>query len=43
MLARCAAKAGRPLAHVQTLSPECDFPALDDGRKPLKLALATVE
>lgn len=41
-LARCAAKAGRPLVDIQTLSPEHDFPMLVDGRSPLKLALAIV-
>ena len=38
-LERCAAKAGRPLASIETLMPEEDFPS-PDGRHPLKIALA---
>jgi 23S rRNA (cytosine1962-C5)-methyltransferase len=38
-LERCAAKAGRPLAALNTLTPEDDFPS-PDGRHPLKIALA---
>ena len=40
-LERCAAKAGRPLASLETLTPEDDFPS-PDGRHPLKIALARV-
>jgi 23S rRNA (cytosine1962-C5)-methyltransferase len=40
-LERCAAKAGRPLAALETLEPEDDFPSTD-GRHPLKIALARV-
>jgi 23S rRNA (cytosine1962-C5)-methyltransferase len=40
-LERCAAKAGRPLASIEVITPEGDFPS-DDGRHPLKIALATV-
>jgi len=35
---RCAAKAGRPVAHVERLLPEADFPS-PDGQPPLKVAL----
>lgn len=38
-LERCAAKAGRPLAALDALEPEDDFPS-SDGRPPLKIALA---
>ncbi len=38
-LERCAAKAGRPLAALDALEPEEDFPS-SDGRHPLKIALA---
>jgi len=38
-LERTAAKAGRPLASLETLTPEADFPSPDD-RPPLKIALA---
>ena len=40
-LERAAAKAGRPLAGLETLTPEEDFPS-PDGRPPLKIALARV-
>jgi 23S rRNA (cytosine1962-C5)-methyltransferase len=40
-LERTAAKAGRPLASLETLTPEADFPSPDD-RPPLKIALAHV-
>jgi len=40
-LERTAMKAGRPLASLETLTPEEDFPSLD-GRQPLKIALARV-
>jgi 23S rRNA (cytosine1962-C5)-methyltransferase len=40
-LERCAAKAGRPLVALETITPEDDFPS-PDGRHPLKIALATV-
>jgi 23S rRNA (cytosine1962-C5)-methyltransferase len=40
-LERAAAKAGRPLAALETLAPEEDFPS-PDGRPPLKIALATI-
>jgi 23S rRNA (cytosine1962-C5)-methyltransferase len=40
-LRRCADKAGRPLADVQLLAPDSDFPAFD-GRPPLKIALCRV-
>lgn len=39
VLRRTAEKAGRPLASLETLSPEEDFPS-SDGRPPLKLAIA---
>jgi 23S rRNA (cytosine1962-C5)-methyltransferase len=38
-LERSAAKAGRPLAALDVLEPEEDFPS-PDGRQPLKIALA---
>jgi 23S rRNA (cytosine1962-C5)-methyltransferase len=37
-LTRCAAKAGRPLADVELIAPDDDFPSFD-GRKPLKIAV----
>jgi 23S rRNA (cytosine1962-C5)-methyltransferase len=40
-LERAAAKAGRPLAGLDVLEPEEDFPS-SDGRPPLKIALARV-
>jgi 23S rRNA (cytosine1962-C5)-methyltransferase len=40
-LERCASKAGRPLASIEVITPEADFPS-DDGRHPLKIALARV-
>jgi len=40
-LERCAVKAGRPLASLETITPEEDFPS-PDGRSPLKIALARV-
>ncbi len=40
-LERTAAKAGRPLAALETLAPEADFPS-PDGKHPLKIALARV-
>jgi 23S rRNA (cytosine1962-C5)-methyltransferase len=40
-LERCAAKAGRPLVGLDSLTPEDDFPS-PDGRHPLKIALARV-
>jgi 23S rRNA (cytosine1962-C5)-methyltransferase len=40
-LERTAAKAGRPLAGLETLTPEEDFPSPDE-RPPLKIALARV-
>jgi 23S rRNA (cytosine1962-C5)-methyltransferase len=40
-LERTAAKAGRPLAALDMLEPEADFPS-PDGRHPLKIALARV-
>jgi 23S rRNA (cytosine1962-C5)-methyltransferase len=40
-LERTAAKAGRPLAALDVLVPEEDFPS-PDGRPPLKIALARV-
>jgi 23S rRNA (cytosine1962-C5)-methyltransferase len=40
-LERCAAKAGRPLRSVQTLTPENDFPSFD-GRHPLKIVVCEV-
>jgi 23S rRNA (cytosine1962-C5)-methyltransferase len=41
VLERAAAKAGRPLAGLDVLEPEEDFPSLD-GQPPLKIALARV-
>ena len=40
-LERCAKKAGRPLAGLEVLKPEEDFPS-PDGKHPLKVAIATV-
>lgn len=40
-LQRCAAKAGRPLASVELLIPEADFPS-PDGNPPLKIAWCRV-
>lgn len=40
-LERTAVKAGRPLAALETVTPEDDFPS-PDGRQPLKIALARV-
>jgi 23S rRNA (cytosine1962-C5)-methyltransferase len=40
-LERTAAKAGRPLAGLDVLTPEDDFPSFD-GRHPLKIAVARV-
>lgn len=40
-LERTAAKAGRPLAALDVLEPEEDFPSFD-GKHPLKIALARV-
>jgi 23S rRNA (cytosine1962-C5)-methyltransferase len=40
-LERCAAKAGRPLASLEVLTPDEDFPSPDE-RHPLKIALARV-
>jgi 23S rRNA (cytosine1962-C5)-methyltransferase len=37
-LLRCAAKAGRPLADVELIEPDDDFPSFD-GRKPQKIAV----
>jgi 23S rRNA (cytosine1962-C5)-methyltransferase len=38
-LERCATKAGRPLAALDVIEPEADFPS-PDARHPLKIALA---
>ena len=40
-LERCAKKAGRPLAALDVLAPEADFPS-PDGRHPLKMVIAEV-
>jgi 23S rRNA (cytosine1962-C5)-methyltransferase len=40
-LERCAAKAGRPLASVEIIAPEDDFPS-PDGRHPSKMAWVRV-
>lgn len=40
-LRRCAAKAGRPLASVELIGPDADFPSFD-GAPPLKIALCRV-
>ncbi len=37
VLRRCAEKAGHPLADIEVLVPDADFPS-PDGRPPLKLA-----
>jgi 23S rRNA (cytosine1962-C5)-methyltransferase len=37
-LARCSEKAGRPLAGIELLQPDADFPSRD-GRPPLKIAV----
>lgn len=41
VLRRTAAKAGRPLKHVEVLVPEADFPSFD-GNPPLKIAICSV-
>lgn len=41
ILQRCAAKAGRPLRGLRTLTPDEDFPSFD-GNPPLKIAIAGV-
>ncbi len=41
VLKRCAAKAGRPISSLQTLTPESDFPSFD-GRPPLKIVVCEV-
>lgn len=41
ILDRCARKADRPLAELNVLTPEADFPS-PDGKHPLKMALARV-
>jgi 23S rRNA (cytosine1962-C5)-methyltransferase len=38
ILKRCAEKIGRPLAEIEILGPEVDFPSRD-GRSPLKIAV----
>jgi 23S rRNA (cytosine1962-C5)-methyltransferase len=38
-LRRCADKAGRPLASLESVPVDDDFPSFD-GRPPLKVALA---
>jgi 23S rRNA (cytosine1962-C5)-methyltransferase len=40
-LARCAAKAGRPLKNIETIPPDADFPSFD-GKPPLKLVVCQV-
>jgi 23S rRNA (cytosine1962-C5)-methyltransferase len=43
MCSKCCAKAGRPLtADPIVLEPHCDFPAFEDGKNPLKIALLRV-
>ncbi len=42
VLRRCAAKAGRPLASIEWLPPDDDFPT-PDGHPPLKVAWCTTE
>jgi 23S rRNA (cytosine1962-C5)-methyltransferase len=43
LCSRCCAKAGRPLtADPAVLEPHNDFPAFDDGKHPLKIALLRV-
>ncbi|MBI5882413.1 MAG: class I SAM-dependent methyltransferase [Elusimicrobia bacterium] len=41
VLARCAAKAGRPVRSLQRLEPEGDFPSFD-GQPPLKIVVCEV-
>lgn len=41
VLERCAEKAGRPLAALEFIAPDADFPS-PDGRAPLKIALCRV-
>ncbi len=41
VLRRCAEKAGRPIAEIEVLRPDEDFPS-PDGRPPLKLAVCRV-
>jgi len=41
VLRRCAAKAGRPIASIEWLAPDDDFPS-PDGQPPLKVAWCTV-
>ncbi len=41
VLERCAAKADRPLAEVEIIEPEADFPS-PDGRPPLKMAWISI-
>ena len=38
ILVRCAEKGGRPIAELETLGPDEDFPSRD-GRPPLKIAV----
>jgi 23S rRNA (cytosine1962-C5)-methyltransferase len=40
ILRRCAEKAGRPLAAVESIAPEADFPSRD-GHPPLKIAVCS--
>lgn len=42
VLRRCAAKAGRPLASIEWITPDGDFPS-PDGNPPLKVAWCTTE
>jgi len=46
IVSRCATKAGREVLSVETIAPDGadddDFPALDDGRRPLKVAAFTL-
>ena len=43
MCSRCCSKAGRPLtAEPVILEPHSDFPALEDGKSPLKIALLRI-
>jgi len=46
VVSRCAVKAGREVLSVETIAPDGpdddDFPALDDGRRPLKVAAFTL-
>ena len=41
-LVRCAEKAGRPLADVEVIAPEADFPS-PDGKHPLKMLFCRVK